>query len=148
MLVMMEKKLGRRIKRSKQDTLFSNYIRERDSWTCQRCGAKKNPDDPNARKGLHCSHYIGRGKYATRFSDDNCEALCYGCHQILTANPKMHVEHKISKLGKARIEELELEANTNTRRKRMFENEDEYQKIKQKLENLKEHHLEGKNGDW
>lgn len=60
------------------DKLFSNYVRTRDNWTCQRCRRKFEPGS----QGLHCSHFWGRGRENTRFDPDNADALCFGCHQL------------------------------------------------------------------
>jgi hypothetical protein len=49
--------------------------------------------------GLHCSHYHGRGKWATRFDPDNCRALCYGCHSYVGGNPTIHRREMIDRLG-------------------------------------------------
>jgi len=78
------------------DKWFSLCIRERVAWFCERCG-RDTPQDK--RMGLHCSHYHGRGKWSTRFNSDNCEALCYGCHMHLTANPHKHQQRQLLKLG-------------------------------------------------
>jgi hypothetical protein len=65
------------IKRTPADAAFSNCIRARDKWTCQRCGTYY----PEGRRGgLDCSHHHGRGAWGIRFDPLNAEALCYGCH--------------------------------------------------------------------
>ena len=67
-----------RIKLHPADSLFSNLIRERDGWRCQRCGGQHTPPT----RGLHCSHYFGRGNKTTRFDPRNCVALCFACHLL------------------------------------------------------------------
>ena len=76
------------IKRTKWDVVFSNYIRYRDDWTCQRCNKKY----PEKSQGLHCSHFYGRRSWATRIEPCNAMALCFGCHQHVGSFPKDHVE--------------------------------------------------------
>ncbi|NIT58410.1 MAG: hypothetical protein GWN00_19940 [Aliifodinibius sp.] len=66
------------IKRTPADVAFSQCIRERADWTCERCGAKH----PKNSQGLHCSHHHSRGKWGIRFDPLNAEALCYGCHSL------------------------------------------------------------------
>ena len=78
------------------DRLFSLCVRERADWRCERCGTKC-PDDK--RMGLHCSHFHGRGKWATRFDRDNCRALCYGCHSYVGGNPTVHRAEILAALG-------------------------------------------------
>jgi len=80
------------IKRTTADKLFSEIIRERDGWACQRCHKVYNKYDPHSRMGLHCAHNRGRANYNTRFNENNAVALCYGCHQYLGSNPKEHEE--------------------------------------------------------
>ncbi len=72
------------LKRDKYDTLFSNMVRERDNWTCQKCG-KYYPE--GERQGLHCSHIFSRRHRATRWEPYNAVAHCYSCHQYLGGNP-------------------------------------------------------------
>ena len=67
-----------RIKIRLSDKLFSNYIRKRDNYECQRCHKKYQPPT----QALHCSHFWGRARENTRFDPDNADSLCYGCHTI------------------------------------------------------------------
>lgn len=83
------------IKRTPADIAFSKCNRERSNWTCERCGAIHD----ESSKGLHCSHYHGRGKWGTRFDPDNCEALCYGCHSFLEQHPHEHEKRERERLG-------------------------------------------------
>ena len=78
------------------DRWFSLCVRERAGWRCERCGTKC-PDDK--RMGLHCSHFHGRGKWATRFDPMNCRALCYGCHSYCGGNPDIHRAEMLAALG-------------------------------------------------
>lgn len=85
------------VKIKPEDKIFSLFIRTRDRWTCQRCGAMFKPSkdiykrlriavgegDP---RGLHTMHCFGRKGMATRFDEDNCCAGCYGCHSYLDGN--------------------------------------------------------------
>lgn len=84
-----------KIKLNPTDTVFSQCIRERANWTCERCGKVYTPPT----RALHCSHFHSRGKWGTRFDPDNCEALCYGCHSHMGGNPALHRERILEKLG-------------------------------------------------
>ena len=90
-----------RIKVDKLDILFSKYIRLRDR-VCQRCGGST---------GLGCSHYHGRRKQSVRYDEENCMALCWGCHSYLGANPLEHTEFMIKRLGQERFDMLTHRAN-------------------------------------
>lgn len=102
------------MKRSKWDKVFSDAVRTRDKWVCQRCG-KYYPI--GKRQGLHCSHFYGRAKYSTRFDFDNAESLCYGCHQHLGSHPEKHRQHKIKKIGKKKFYRLTLRSNNRASKK-------------------------------
>lgn len=105
------------MKRDAADTAFSNYIRTRDNWTCKRCGKKYEPPT----NALHCSHFMGRGKEGTRFDPDNCDALCYGCHQYFTSHPAEHHAWQVEKKGQKLVDELRLRASTYKKKDRKME---------------------------
>lgn len=97
-----------KIKIRKADTLFSEYIRTRDRWTCQRCGVKHE----EGSRGLHCSHFFGRRKESIRFDPKNCHAICFGCHSFLDSQPEEHRRWIIEKIGKDEFLKLQLRAET------------------------------------
>ena len=61
----------------KSDQLFRQYVLRIYDYTCARCKKEYPPD--NCR-GLHVSHYWGRGRENTRHDIENVCLLCYGCH--------------------------------------------------------------------
>ena len=65
------------IKRTPADAAFSNCIRERANWTCERCGTYYPEGN---RNGIECSHHHSRGNWSIRFDPMNAECLCTGCH--------------------------------------------------------------------
>lgn len=95
------------IKRTKEDAEFSKFIRQRDKWTCQRCGKQYDPPT----KALHCAHCFTRRTRATRFDPMNALALCYGCHQFVDS----HAEEKETlwrlRIGNAAYDALVLRAH-------------------------------------
>lgn len=95
------------VKLRRSDILFSQYIRTRDNWTCQRCGMYYEPPT----RALHCSHFKGRGKEATRFDPENADALCYGCHRYFTSFPDEHYQWQVKRKGQKAIDALILRAN-------------------------------------
>ncbi len=100
-----------RLKRSKADILFSNYIRARANWTCERCHTQYSPPT----SGLHCSHFFGRSNKAVRWDTDNASALCWGCHQRLGSQPVEHTEFFIKRLGQKKYDALVLRAHIPTK---------------------------------
>ena len=94
-----------KVKLDPADIAFSQYIRTRDNWTCQRCGRQFAPPT----NGLQCSHYFGRRKENTRFDPRNCDALCTGCHQIWGSDDReSYREFKIRQLGEKGFYELRM----------------------------------------
>jgi 5-methylcytosine-specific restriction endonuclease McrA len=64
------------------DKAFSREIRERDGWTCQRCGKRYVPPT----KALHSAHNFTRRTGVVRVDPSNAMALCYGCHQFIDSH--------------------------------------------------------------
>ncbi len=99
------------------DKAFSLYIRTRDNWTCQRCGKRYEPPT----NALHCSHFKGRGKEATRFEPLNADALCYGCHRYFTAQPDEHYQWQVERKGQKTVDQIILLSNTYKKKDRKLE---------------------------
>lgn len=92
------------IKISKGDYYFSLFIRNRDKM-CVRC------HNPLPIKRLQNSHYFGRTMHGTRFDEDNCDALCAGCHGYWEKEDReAYRVFKIKQLGEARYNRLQLHA--------------------------------------
>lgn len=105
------------MKLDKADKLFSLYIRTRDKWTCQRCHKQYVPPT----RALHCSHFQGRGKEATRFEPLNADSLCYGCHQYFTSHPAEHYAWQVERKGQPTVDKLVLQSNTYKKKDRKLE---------------------------
>lgn len=101
--------IGGHMKRDATDARFSDIIRERDEWTCQRCGRQY---DPHPGPALACAHIFSRGKPATRFDPENACALCYGCHRHLDTHPVLKEAFFRGRLGDERYEALQRRSNT------------------------------------
>tara|TARA_R100001244_G_scaffold38734_3_gene35052 strand:+ start:360 stop:746 length:387 start_codon:yes stop_codon:yes gene_type:complete len=119
------------IKRTKWDVVFSNYIRYRDNWTCQRC--KKQYIEKS--QGLHCSHFYGRRSWVTRIEPCNAMALCFGCHQHVGSFPKDHVELWESKFTEEETERVNYLHNRNRSliKKKDIATEENYKLLKMML---------------
>lgn len=71
----MAKKSKRKKLIEKLDDICREIIRERDDWTCQRCG--KKVDIHNAQ----ASHVVPKSTgYILRWDLLNLKLLCYSCH--------------------------------------------------------------------
>ena len=104
------------------DSAFSKCIRQRDGWTCQRCGGQYEL----GTQALHCSHWHGRGSWSLRFNPDNCDAMCYGCHMHLTANPMLHRDWQIERKGEGLLQILQELSNDTTLGRYIKKNKTEY----------------------
>lgn len=95
------------------DKVFSNFIRERDDWTCQLCDGWHG-EGSGQRRNLHCSHFWGRARKSTRFDPDNCIAACYSCHYWKLEKEKQgrYRDLMLKRLGKERYNQLEIKAYT------------------------------------
>jgi len=125
------------------DSYFSRCIRERAGWKCERCGAQHQEKS----QGLHCSHFHGRGKWATRFDPDNCFAICYGCHAYLGGHPEEHRRFVEEKIGTGMVQILQERANDTSLGKLSKKSEAQIRKhYRQQLERMKERRLLGHDG--
>jgi len=105
-----------KIKIDKADKVFSEFIRRRDG-RCVKC--ESTGDGPLGIVGLQCSHYFGRRSESTRFDPENCDALCFGCHQIWGSDDREgYRAFKIKQLGERGFKLLMVRNNTYQRKDR------------------------------
>lgn len=70
----------------KADIEWSKAVKERDNYTCKRCGVY-------AESGLHAHHKATRGAHPELKHDiDNGVTLCNSCHTWVHKNPKQSYE--------------------------------------------------------
>ena len=101
-----------KIKVKKLDDWFSDWIRVRDNWICQRCGHLHNKHISTSKQGLHNSHYFGRAKLSTRFDPENCDSLCFACHRIWQNDDReAYRAFKINQLNETGFNMLQVKAN-------------------------------------
>ena len=99
------------MKRDRLDALFSLYIRTRDRFTCQRCGASYPPK----HTGLHAAHIIGRGRISVRWHSPNAITLCYGCHRWLDTHPDVKEQWVRMRFGDAAYDDLQVHARATVK---------------------------------
>lgn len=115
-MIHREKRMKGKIKIYAADRVFSRYIRLRDG-RCVRCGNTGSGKD--GIETLHCSHFFGRRKESVRYDPDNCDTLCFGCHQHWGSdNRESYREFKKKQLGEQRFNALVVRANTRQKRDR------------------------------
>lgn len=86
------------------DAAFSDYIRARAGYRCQRCGKAYPPKST----GLQCSHNFSRRYYNIRFHPDNALALCHHCHNYWFSKDITEAARFLEEtVGKDKLAELE-----------------------------------------
>lgn len=83
---------------------------------CKRCGTPVKFNEKGLPVSHEASHFMGRGKEATRFEPLNVDTLCYGCHAYFTAHPALHLEWQIQQKGQEVVDALILQSNTYKKR--------------------------------
>lgn len=80
-----------KLRRTKADKLFSDFIRLRDGYKCQRCHIQIQPPT----KDIQCAHFHSRSKKSVRFEPNNALALCIKCHMYFDGNSSWRIDsHK------------------------------------------------------
>lgn len=104
------KKLSRGQIVKKLDSAYSQYIRVKDAVggdaTCVTCGVTKH------WKELQNGHFYTRGRYATRWDDDNCHVQCMRCNVMLKGNYIAYTKYMINRYGMDFVDELEIKSLT------------------------------------
>ena len=85
------------------DTLFAHVIKQRDRWTCQRCG---KVFIPGKAQGLDTSHVVGRRHKSVRWHPLNAKAVCFTCHRWWHENPTESGKWAEAFLGPEKYAEL------------------------------------------
>ncbi|HEV2173137.1 MAG TPA: HNH endonuclease signature motif containing protein [Nitrospira sp.] len=70
------KRVSRTIRQDARDIRWAHDVRDRDQWTCRRCGAMK----VNGAR-IEAAHIVPRRYVATRYDLGNGLALCHTCHR-------------------------------------------------------------------
>ena len=130
------------MKRDATDAAFSDCIRERVNWTCERCG-KYYPE--GQRRGLDCSHFYGRRHHSTRWHPDNAFAHCRGCHQYLGSNPAIFAKWVLDQLGDTRYDWL-MQRHNQIAKYSKKEKKEIAQHYKQELKRIQELRKNGETG--
>lgn len=91
------------IKRDAADAAFSDCVRERANWTCERCNTYY-PE--GSRRGIECAHIKGRRNKRVRQDPDNALCLCTSCHMYYSGEPLEFTAFVEQKLGAGRLEIL------------------------------------------
>ena len=109
------------IKLDKADVVFSQVIRLRDK-KCMRCGSAVKFNAKGMPVSHQNSHFFGRGQESTRYSLDNCDTLCYGCHVLWGSKDREdYREFKIKQLGRDKFNWLLVNSKMLKKKDRKLE---------------------------
>lgn len=89
------------------DEVFRFYIKCRDGWQCQICGAGFQV----GHEWLDCSHFHRVSHQGTRNHEDNCDAFCRWCHEKWENQKnrgQRYYNWKYRQLGEEKFEELRV----------------------------------------
>lgn len=107
------KKMSRKQAIKKLDSVFSQYIRLKDSLggdaTCVTCGITK------PWKDLQNGHFYTRGRFPTRWDEDNCHVQCYRCNVLLKGNYINYTKYMIDRYGREYVDHLEARSLATTK---------------------------------
>tara|TARA_R100000951_G_scaffold1117_4_gene2967 strand:- start:680 stop:1069 length:390 start_codon:yes stop_codon:yes gene_type:complete len=109
----MAKKLSRTKLIKKLDTVFSQYIRQRDAVneiaTCFTCGKQDH------WKKLQNGHFQSRRFYSTRWNEINCQVQCAGCNVFKYGEQFVFGKNLDAKFGKGTSFALHIKARKITK---------------------------------
>lgn len=101
-----------KVKIDKNDTLFSEMIRERDGDKCCFC-----PKSALQGWRMTNSHFWGRGDKMHRFDPKNCDTLCFTCHTNNEGNKQgFYRDWKIKQLGEEVYKQMEQDHYQKTKK--------------------------------
>jgi superfamily II helicase len=93
---------------------LSDYIRERDQWTCISCG-KNLYNDENRNRKIDAGHFFSRRYKAILFNEKNVNCQCVHCNQYLSGNWDEYLKAFITKYGRQYYNYLESRKNNYTK---------------------------------
>lgn len=127
------------------DRALADCVKVAVDYRCERCGTVYG----EKHRGLHASHYIGRGNWSTRFEVDNVFAHCYGCHRYLESQRPEFSAWVRQKLGDTRYEWLLARSrDTTIGRQAKREKKEIAAHFRQQLSVLQGRRQKGEMGDF
>lgn len=133
----MKKKVSVSYYKKKLDTIFSLFIRLRDSdehgyASCYTCGVTKH------YKELQCGHFAPRQYLSLRYDERNCHTQCYACNMLYNGQPSAYAEHLKRDYGEEILTEIEQKRKEVTKN---FPYEVKLEHYKQAVKDLQENSL-------
>ena len=104
----MQTKIKRSVLIKKLDTVFSIYIRRKNSINdiaeCVTCGKKSHWSK------LQNGHWASRRHYSTRWDEQNCNVQCAGCNVFRAGEIYLYTKYLYSQYGENFPEELYIKS--------------------------------------
>lgn len=92
------------------DSVFSTYIRQKEAidgiGRCVTCG------DTKPWQQLQNGHFYTRGRYHTRWDEDNCHTQCVTCNVFKKGNYINYTMYMIDRYGRDFVNELEIKSKS------------------------------------
>lgn len=104
------KKLKASTEKAKAWKAFSDYIRERDRWTCYTCGKVGD------KYSMDAGHLISRYWAGTLFDENNVQTQCKGCNIMHEQDPEIFKRLWIQEYGQAAFDALYLKSKQVVKR--------------------------------
>ena len=95
----------------KLDKIFSIWVRSKDAdhagmVECFTCGVTKS-----WKYEIDAGHFMGRGKYATRWDEQNVKPQCKSCNGFRSGEQYLFSKHLDEEYGKGTSDELVYQSN-------------------------------------
>ena len=104
----MQTKIKRSVLIKKLDTVFSIYIRRKNSINdiaeCVTCGKKSHWSK------LQNGHWASRRHYSTRWDEQNCNVQCAGCNVFRAGEIYLYTKYLCSQYGENFPEKLYIKS--------------------------------------
>ena len=120
--------------KKKLDTLFSQYIRQRNAdhlgrVKCFTCGVKKHWKEQQA------GHFQSRSHHSTRWDEVNVQVQCVKCNMFRQGEQYKFGLYLDQRFGEGTAEELEIRSKTIVKLNRV-DYEEAIERYKQKIREL------------
>ena len=129
------------MKRTKEDKIVSDLIREANDWVCEICGKQSRPEHLSTWR-MECSHDRSRRHALTRYHPDNLICSCSGCHRKTTEDHYYH-EKEFTRIKGGEVRQIMREMSHIGGRLKKADKELVYQHYKREFERIKQLRMDG-----
>lgn len=84
---------------------LSDFVRERDRWTCYTCGKKGD------KTNMDAGHFFSRRYTAIKFDETNVHCQCVGCNKYKSGNMIEYMKRFMIDYGAEHFERLDRKKN-------------------------------------